>query len=67
MQRTITYEEFSREVSKWWNTEMYTYGSVQFPARKVLNELKLKGITNAEEMYEEYKRNRGDSFWYAGD
>lgn len=67
MDKEITYEEFSREVRILWNMEEFCYGSVQYPAMRARDEFTKQGITNATEMYEEYKRKSGPSFYYAGD
>ena len=65
--KEITFEEFSKAVSELWATEAYTYGSVQYPAAKVRDEFIAQGVTNAKEMYEIYRKAKGESFWYAGD
>lgn len=67
MEKEITFEEFSKAVSELWGTEAYTYGSVQFPAAEAKRQFIAQGVTNANEMYEEYKKLKGDFFWYAGD
>jgi hypothetical protein len=67
MDKEITYKEFCDEVSHWWNTEEYKYGSVQFAAKKAELVLRLRGITNAEELLEKYRKEKGDDFYYAGD
>jgi hypothetical protein len=67
MDKEITYKEFCEIVSYWWSQEDYTYGSVQFAAKRAVRELTLKGITNAQEMYDKYRIEKGDQFYYAGD
>lgn len=67
MDKEITIEEFTREVSILWGEERYSYGSVQYPAAEVRDRLIKSGVTNTQEIYDEYKRRKGDLFYYAGD
>lgn len=67
MDKEITYKEFVQEVNKWYLTEDYKYGSVQFAAKRAAHELTLMGVTNAQEMCNQYRIEKGDQFYYAGD
>lgn len=63
MDKEITYKEFTEEVDRRWNM----WGSPQFAAASAREHFLKLGITNAEEMFEQYKEAKGESFWYAGD
>jgi len=67
MDKEITQYEFTEKVLEFWREPEYLYGSVQFPAAKARDYFLKLGITNAVAMYEEYKKKKGDLFYYAGD
>lgn len=63
MDKEITYKEFTEEVNRRWDM----MGSPQFAAAQAREHFLKLGITNAVEMFEQYKKAKGESFWYAGD
>lgn len=67
MEKKIDYTDFSAKVSELWRQDAHKYGSVQFPAREALEFYNEQGYTNAQEMYDAYRRNAGGMFTYAGD
>jgi hypothetical protein len=65
MKKTI--EDFAKLVNSLWCEDRHKYGSMQFPAREAMEQMKIEGVENAQELYDEfYKRNRS-TFHYAGD
>lgn len=67
MDKEVTYQEFVDEVSKWWRTVEYGYGSLKIAADKAKLEFEKNGVTNTQEMYERYRISKGDQFYHAGD
>jgi hypothetical protein len=67
MDKEITYKEFYTEVYEQYKKEDYKYGSIQFPAQRAAHEFTLRGVTNAQEMLEKFRKEQGDNFYYAGD
>jgi hypothetical protein len=67
MDKEITYKEFVDQVNWWYKDEAYKYGSIQFAAKRAAHEMTLRGITNAQEMYDKYRIEKGEDFYYAGD
>lgn len=58
---------FEKLVYELWGEDRHKYGSMQFPAREAMEQMKKEGVENAKELYDEfYKRNR-NTFHYAGD
>ncbi len=63
MDKEITYSEFVEAVledTKWAE-------SVQYPAARVRDRYLKLGIINAVAMYEQYRKNKGELFYYIGD
>lgn len=67
MDKEITYKEFVTEVHEQYKKDDYKYGSIQFPAKKAAMEFTIRGVTNAEEMLEQFRKEQGDNYYYAGD
>lgn len=61
--KKVTYEEFKKLVFQDWDL----FESIQYPAGRVKERLKKEGVQNADEIYEEFKKKFGRSFYYTGD
>jgi len=59
--------DFSKLVSSLWTEDRHKYGSMQFPAREAMEQMKKEGVENAQELYDEFYKNNRSTFHYAGD
>lgn len=62
-----TFTEFDKLTSDYWCTETYQYGAVASAAMAAREDMIKRGITNANELYEQYRLKKGRLFHYAGD
>ena len=65
MEKTL--RDFEALTDKFWTEDAYKYGSMQFPAAKARDVMTQEGVTNARELYEEFRQRQGRNFYYAGD